>query len=409
MTKSQWDTLWYNARIAAFTQDAFVLPSAAIAVKDQRIAWVGAMSELNGQPESLAKQTYDVKGKLLTPGLVDCHTHLVYAGDRAQEFAARLEGESYESIARRGGGINATVTATRAASEDELFAQSLPRARALLASGVTTLEIKSGYGLTLEAECKILRVAKRIEETLPVTVYKTFLGAHTIPPEFKGKEDNFVDLICNDMIPEVAEQKLADAVDVFCEKIAFSTAQTERIFATAAQYGLPVKCHAEQLSHLGASALAAKYHALSADHLEFATESDIIAMAEAGTAAVLLPGAFYFLREERVPPIALLRKHKVPMAIASDCNPGTSPFLALPLLMHMACTLFRLTIEEAWLAVTENAAKCLTKKPLFGTLMVENDADFVIWDCEELVTLCYYAGLPYPHKVVKKGNIVKFE
>jgi imidazolonepropionase len=365
------------------------------------------METLPGTPLELASEVYDVAGRCLAPGLLDCHTHVVYAGDRAQEFAMRLQGASYETIARAGGGILSTVKATRDASEDALFAQSAVRVDALLKSGVTTIEIKSGYGLDCETEIKMLRVAKKIERLFPVTVRKTFLAAHAVPPEFAGNAQAYVDLICDDMLPKVAAEKLADAVDVFCEKIAFDLAQTERIFKTASHYHLPVKCHAEQFSDSGSAALAAHYHALSADHLEHVSLAGIKALAQAGTVAVLLPGAFYFLRETKMPPIDLLREHHIPIAIASDCNPGTSPVLSLLFVLNMACTLLRLTPEEALLGVTRHAAKALGMESTHGTLAVGKAADLTIWNVTHPAELAYYVGNDPLYQRVKNGRVVR--
>lgn len=405
MTK-QWDAIWVNGLIATCEQGYGLLENAAVAVKEGKIVWVGLRSDLPDQPESLANTVHDMNGCCMTPGLIDCHTHLVYAGNRAYEFELRLEGVSYEEITKQGGGIQSTVSHTRGVSEQELLEQTLPRAKSLMASGVTTLEIKSGYGLDLETELKILRVAKRIEEILPLTVKKTFLGAHTVPKEYKDRAEAYVDLVCNEMIPAVAEEKLADAVDVFCENIAFNLEQTERVFETAQKYNLAIKCHAEQLSDSGAAKLAAKYHALSVDHLEYMSEEGVKAIAESKTVAVLLPGAFYFLREKQMPPIDLLRKYRVPMAISSDCNPGTSPILSLQLIIHMACTLFRMTPEEALLGVTLHAAKALGLQKTHGSIAVGKVADFAIWNVKYPAELAYFMGGNLLHQVVKKGGVV---
>lgn len=402
----QWDTLWINGLIATCEQGYGLLKNAAIAVKNGKIAWVGTMQDLPSEAETLADTVHDITGCSLTPGLIDCHTHLVYAGNRAHEFEQRLQGVSYEDISRQGGGIQSTVTATRAASQDVLFDQSLKRARSLLASGVTSLEIKSGYGLDWETELKILRVAKCIEEALPLTVSKTFLGAHTVPLEYRGKADAYIDLICNEMIPLVAKEKLADAVDVFCERIAFSLQQTERVFKAATEHGLAIKCHAEQLSDSGSAMLAAKYHAWSVDHLEHLSLQGVKAIAESGTVAVLLPGAFYFLRETHYPPIALLREHQVPIAIATDANPGTSPILSLLLILNMACTLFRLTPEEALMGVTLNAAKALGMDKTHGSLVSGKVADFAIWKVGHPAELAYYMGDSPLQQLVKEGRVV---
>lgn len=328
------------------------------------------------------------RGGVMTPGLVDCHTHLVYAGDRAGEFEQRLEGVSYEEIARAGGGILSSVRATRAASEDELIAASLTRLDALLADGVTTLEIKSGYGLTLADELKMLRVARRLGELRPVRVMTTLLGAHALPPEYAGRADDYVRLVCEQMIPAVAREGLADAVDVFCEGIGFSPAQCERIFQVAREHGLAIKAHAEQLSNLGGSALAARYGALSADHVEYLDEAGVRAMAEAGTVAVLLPGAFQVLRETQLPPIELLRQYQVPMAVASDANPGTSPICLPTLMAHLACTLFRLTPREALAGMTAHAARALGL-PELGRIAVGAPADLCLWDIRQPAELAY--------------------
>src|SRR3990167_3583468 len=355
-------------------------------------------------PDNLANHVDDMQGRCVTPGLIDCHSHIVYAGNRSNEFEMRLQGISYEEIAKQGGGIQSTVAATRNASEQELLIQSLPRAQALMASGATTIEIKSGYGLNWETEEKMLRVAKCIEEILPVTIYKTFLGAHTIPIEYRDKPNAYVDLICNEMVPLIAKEKLANAIDVFCEKIAFNLQQTERVFKAAQQHGLAIKCHSEQLSDSGSAILAAKYHALSVDHLEHVSDQGVEAIAKSKTVAVLLPGAFYFLRENKLPPIALLRQHGVPIALASDCNPGTSPILSLLLILNMACTLFRLTPQEALQGVTKYAAQALGLQTTHGTLSVGKTADFAIWNINHPAELAYYLGGSPLYSLVKKGS-----
>lgn len=402
----KWDAIWTNGSIVTCKQGEEEKKQAAIAVKDGKIAWLGTMDELPTTPEQWAATVYDLNGFCLTPGFIDCHTHLVYAGNRAHEFEWRLKGMTYEDIARQGGGIQSTVTATRAASEETLLQQSLSRALALLKSGVTTLEIKSGYGLDWPTELKILRVAKQIEERLSVTVKKTFLGAHTIPPEYRTHPDTYVDLLCEEMIPLVAKEKLAEAVDVFCEKIAFNLPQTERIFRTAKQYGLAIKCHAEQLSDSGSAIAAAKYQALSVDHLEHISNAGVQAISASGTVAVLLPGAFYFLRETKWPPLDLLRQYQVPLAIASDCNPGTSPIVSLLLIMNMACTIFRMTPEEALAGVTRFAAKALGLEKTHGTLAPGMMADFAIWDVSHPVELAYYMGANPLRQLVKEGRIL---
>lgn len=390
--------LWTGCRAATMQAGAAtpygLVEHAAIAVEGDRIAWIGPRHQL---PELLRKgceQEHDCRGALVTPGLIDCHTHLVYGGDRAREFELRLGGASYEDIARAGGGIASTVKATRAASEEELAAQSLPRLRALMGEGVTTIEIKSGYGLALEHEAKTLRVARSLAREQPVDVRTTFLGAHALPPEFAGRADEYIDEVLR-MLPLLQQQGLIDAVDAFCERIAFSTVQIERVFAAAQALGLPVKLHAEQLSDSGGAQLAAHYGALSCDHLEWLGEEGAAAMARAGCVAVLLPGAFYFLRDTRVPPIDLLRKHGVPMAVSTDCNPGSSPCTSLLLMLNMACTLFRLTPQEALAGVTRHAAQALGLKDR-GVLAEGMRADFVLWDVREPAQLAYAMGFN-PH------------
>jgi len=388
-----WDLLLSNASLATFVGEAShgLITDAAIACQDGQIAWIGSMRDLPAASAASAREVHDLDGALVTPGLIDCHTHLVFGGDRAQEFDLRLNGASYEDIARAGGGIVSTVRATRHASEDELLAQSLPRARALLADGVTTLEIKSGYGLELEAERRMLRVARRIGETLGVHVQTSFLGLHALPPEYKDRRKDYVDLVCNELLPALADEGLVDAVDAFCEGIGFSRAETQRVFEHAQQLGLRVKLHAEQLSDLDGAALVATFDGLSADHLEYLSDSGTQAMARAGTVAVLLPGAFYALRETKLPPVDALRSHGVPIAIATDCNPGTSPLLSLRLAANMACTLFRLTPEEALRAVTVNAARALGLSDR-GTLAVGKRADLVAWNARQPAELCYWIG-----------------
>lgn len=406
MNDKQWDAMWINGRIATCEQGLGFMENAGIAVKDGRIAWVGSMRDLPAAPANMAVTLHDLQNYCVTPGFIDCHTHLIYAGNRAREFELRLQGISYEEIARQGGGIQATVTATRAASEEELLQQSLSRAQALMASGATTIEIKSGYGLDWPTELKMLRVAKRIEEYLSITIYKTFLGAHTVPLEYRGKTDAYVDIVCQEMIPIVAQEKLAEAVDVFCEKIAFNLQQTERVFQAAKQYGLGIKCHAEQLSDSGSAALAANYQALSVDHLEHISAQGVKAIAQSHTVAVLLPGAFYFLREKNRPPIQALREQQVAIAIASDCNPGTSPILSLLLILNMACTLFGLTPEEALLGVTRHAAKALGRDASQGTLTVGKAADFAVWKVMHPTELVYYMGAQPLQQLVKQGRLL---
>lgn len=377
------------------------LRNSAIAVQDGRIAWLGAA--VDAPPGA---RTIDGGGAWLTPGLIDCHTHIVHAGNRSGEFEARLNGAGYEDIARAGGGIMATVRATRAASIDELVKQSAPRVLRLLAEGVTSLEIKSGYGLSLDGETAMLRAARAIGEQLPVRVATTFLGAHALPPEYAGRPDDYIDDLCTHMLPQLAQAGLVDAVDAFCERIGFTHAQTERVFAAAAALGLPVKLHAEQLSDQGGAALVARYNGLSADHLEHVTQAGIDAMAAAGTVAVLLPGAFYFLRETVAPPIAALRAAGVPLALATDCNPGTSPLTSLLLAMNMACTLWRMTPAEALAGCTVNAARALGLQDKIGTLAVGKCADFALWDIERPADLAYAMGLN-PCRLVVNGGVVR--
>ena len=386
--------LWTNCRIATMQasngQPYGLLEDAALAVEGDTVAWVGPRSELPASLLARATLQHDAKGALITPGLIDCHTHLVYGGDRANEFEMRLKGASYEEVAASGGGIVSTVKATRAATQKELLAQSLPRLQRLMSEGVTTLEIKSGYGLAMEHERKTLAVARELGQTQPLSVRTTFLGAHATPPEFAGRTDDYVDEVLR-MLPLLHAQGLVDAVDAFCERIAFSTAQTERIFAAARALGLPVKLHAEQLSDSGGAQLAARYGAISCDHLEWLSIEGAAAMAAAGTVAVLLPGAFYFLRETQLPPIELLRQHKVAIAISTDCNPGSSPCTSILLMLNMACTLFRLTPEEALAGVTRNAARALGLSDR-GVLAAGMRADFVLWDVGQPAALSYLLG-----------------
>ena len=371
-----------------------LVDDAALAVEGEQIRWVGPEAELPPELVSGVTQRHECGGALITPGFIDCHTHLVYGGDRAGEFEQRLNGASYEDIARAGGGIASTVQATRAASPQELLDQSRPRLAALLAEGVTTLEIKSGYGLSLEHERKSLAVARELGRQHAVTVRTTFLGAHALPPEFAGRADDYIDAVLA-MLPVLQGEGLVDAVDAFCERIAFSTAQTERVFAAAQALGLPLKLHAEQLSDSGGAQLAARFGALSCDHLEWLSEEGAAAMRAAGSVAVLLPGAYYFLRDTRPPPIALLRSAGVPMALSTDCNPGSSPCTSLLLMLNMACTLFRLTPEEALAGVTRHAAQALGLADR-GVIAPGARADFVLWDVLRPAQLAYTLGFN-PH------------
>jgi len=389
--------------VTTLTKDGLQQASQAIGIVGASIAWCGAMRDLPRDYQTSVPNVMDAEGKLLTPGLIDCHTHLVYAGNRADEFKLRLDGVSYADIARHGGGILSTVRQTRSVSEEVLLQQSLPRILALRAEGVTTVEIKSGYGLDLATELKMLRVAKRLGELSGVRVRTTFLGAHAIPPEFASQKQAYVDYLCHEVMPLVVEAGLADAMDVFCESIAFSRAETEQLFATAHALGLPIKCHAEQLSNMGATLLATKYQALSCDHLEFLDAEGATAMAGAGTVAVLLPGAYYFLRETRKPPIDLLREACVGIAIASDCNPGSAPTTSLLLMMNMACQLFSLTVPETLSAVTFQAARALGMEQQVGTLAVGMAADMVLWSTRDSAELCYYFGHCLAHQTMIAG------
>jgi imidazolonepropionase len=393
-TDDRWDHLILDTGLATLVDNGKpygAIEDGAIGWRDGVIVFAGARADLPGDPRTIAHRVESLPGTWITPGLVDCHTHLVFGGDRAREFEQRLEGATYEEIARAGGGIVSSVRATRLASEDDLFAQSLPRAQALLADGVTTLEIKSGYGLEPEAERRMLRVARRIGTALGIDVRTTFLGMHALPPEYAGRRADYVALVCDMMLPSLADEGLIDAVDAFCETIGFTHAETDRLFARASELGLPVKLHAEQLSDMGGTALVARYGGLSADHLEWTNDGDVAAMAKAGTVAVLLPGAYYALRDTRPPPIDAFRQHGVPMAVATDLNPGTSPLLSLRLAMGMACTLFRLTPEEALRGATLNAARALGLDDR-GSLAVGKRADIAIWNIGHLPELCYWIG-----------------
>jgi imidazolonepropionase len=403
------DGVWTGLRLAPGAAPGIPLSSttdAAIVVQQGHIEWVGAAAAL---PDAYAAQAHlprhDGGGALVTPGLVDCHTHLVYGGQRANEFAMRLAGASYEEIAQAGGGIVSSVRATREASEEALFSSAAARLEVLLAQGVCAIEIKSGYGLSLEHERKQLRVARRLGEAYGVTVRTTFLGAHALPPEYAGRSSDYIDLVCQTMMPALAAEGLIDAVDVFCERIAFSLEETERVFKAAQALGLPVKLHAEQLSDMGGAALAARYGALSCDHIEHLSRPGIDAMRAAGTVAVLLPGAYYTLRDTHLPPIEALRAAGVPMAISTDHNPGTSPCLSLLLMINMACTLFRLTVPEALAGVTANAARALGLQATHGVIAPGVPANFVLWRVGELAELAYWLGGQPVRTVVRQGRI----
>jgi len=398
------DRVWRGARLATMAAGQpglGIVDQGLIAATNGRIVHVGTESDA---PPFEAAETIDCEGRWITPGLVDCHTHIVYGGNRAHEFELRLAGATYDEIARAGGGIVSTMRATRGESEDQLLAGARKRVETLMRDGVTTLEIKSGYGLDLDSEMKSLRVARRLGETLPLSVFTTFLGAHALPPEAKGDKDAYIAEVCDRQMPAVATAGLADAVDAFCESIAFSPEQVRRVFEAARKLGLPVKLHAEQLTTLGGAALAARFGALSADHLEHADEAGILALAHAGTVAVLLPGAFYFLRETQKPPVDLLRKHGVPIAISSDSNPGTSPLTSLLLTMNMAATFFRLTVDECLLGVTRHAAKALGRLDQIGTLETGKSCDLAIWDIERPAELVYRIGYTPLHTRVWRGR-----
>lgn len=398
--------LWQNARLATMAPGRpgiGVVEAGAILVEGERIVFAGSEADL---PRNLAApaEIIDCDGRWITPGLMDCHTHLVWAGNRAHEFELRLAGASYEEVAKAGGGIVSSVKALRAASEDELVRQTLPRLDALLGEGVTSVEIKSGYGLDLENEVKSLRAARRLAHERRVDIVTTFLGAHALPPEAAGDKDAFIAKVADEMLPAIAAEGLADAVDAFCEGIAFSPAQTERVFAAARRLGLPVKLHADQLSNLGGAALAARFGALSADHLEHTDEAGAAAMARAGTVAVILPGAFYFIRETKKPPIELFRAHGVAMAVSTDCNPGTSPLTSLLLAMNMSATLFRMTVDECLLGVTRHAARALGRLGETGTLEASKRADLAIWNIERPAELVYRMGFNPLHARIWRGH-----
>lgn len=395
-------TLWRNTRIATCDERRQVFSTGAVVTRDGTIEWVGPDDE---RPAGLRPdRTVELAGRWLTPGLIDCHTHLVFAGQRAAEFARRTSGSSYADIAREGGGILSTMRATRAASEDALLEQSRPRLQSLLQEGVTTVEIKTGYGLELASEAKMLRVARRLEAEHPVTVSTSFLAAHALPPEFGGKPDEYVETICRDWLPALAEH--IDAVDAYCEDIAFSAAQCDRLFTIARALGLPVRLHSEQLSNVGGSQVAARHGALSCDHLEHADERDAAALAQSGTVAVMLPIAYYMLEERQLPPLAALRAHGVALAVASDCNPGSAPGASLLLAMNMARRLFGLTSEEVLLGVTQHAARALGLAAQRGSIAVGQAADFAAWSIDSLDELGYWVGFNPCSMVVKDGAIV---
>ena len=398
------DRIWRGARLATLAPDRDglgIIEDGIVAARGGLIAYAGAAADA---PALEAQQTISLDGRWITPGLVDCHTHLVFGGNRAHEFELRLAGASYEEVARAGGGIVSTMRATRAASEAELVASALPRLDTLIAEGVTTIEIKSGYGLATDAEVRSLRAARALAQHRPVSVSTTFLGAHALPPEANGDKDAYIDQVCREMLPAVGRENLADSVDVFCEGIAFSPEQTARVFQAAKAHGIPVRAHVDQLSNLHGAALAAQFNALSADHLEYTDEDGAAAMAKAGTVAVLLPGAFYFIRETQRPPIDLFRRHGTHMAVATDCNPGTSPLTSLLLAMNMAATLFRLTVDECIAGVTREAARALGLIEEIGTLEAGKFCDLAIWDIERPADLVYRMGFNPLHARVWRGQ-----
>ncbi|WP_206952791.1 imidazolonepropionase [Trinickia acidisoli] len=398
------DLVWQHLNLCPNGDPGETIADAALVVRNGTIAWLGAARDLPREFDAWPRE--GLGGAWVTPSLVDCHTHLVYGGNRADEFALRLAGASYEEIARRGGGIVSTVSATRAADEAALIASAAARLEPLLAEGVGAIEIKSGYGLELASERKTLRVARSLGQRYPVSVYTTFLGAHALPPEYAGRADAYIDEVCERMLPALADEGLVDAVDVFCERIGFTLAQSERVFEAAVRCGLPVKIHAEQLSLAGGAALAARYRALSADHLEFLDEAGVQAMKEAGTVAVLLPGAYYFVRETQLPPIDLLRRYDVPIALATDSNPGTSPATSLLAMLNLGCTLFRLTVPEVLQGVTRHAARALGRGERHGELAPGRAADFVVWSVATLAELAYWIGRPLAARVVRAGSTV---
>ena len=398
--------LWRNARLATCDAEQRSITGGALLTRGARIEWVGEEAQLPAIASGA--EVHDLAGAWVTPGLIDCHTHLVFAGTRADEYAQRLRGRSYEEIARAGGGILSTVRAVRAASEAQLFEESAPRLAALASEGVTTIEIKSGYGLTLADEAKMLRVARALGRAFPVTVRTTLLAAHTLPPEFRGRADAYIDTIAGEWLPALLGEGLVDAVDIFCERIAFSVAQAERLFAAAHALGVPVKMHAEQLANLGGTLMATRYHALSCDHLEYAAEDEAAALAAAGSVAVLLPVAYYCLAEARQPPVAALRQARAAIAIASDCNPGSAPGTSLLLAMSMATRLFGLTAEEALQAVTRHAAQALGLTGERGVLAAGQAADFVVWNVRSPAELSYWIGFNPRRTVVRAGEVLRW-
>lgn len=407
---SKWDTLWLGANIATMAtshdDDLHIIEDAAIGIKDGKIIFIDKMTTLPGDPNTLADTCYVVKDKWITPGLIDCHTHLIFAGNRANEFSMRIGGASYAQIAQQGGGILSTVYATRAASEKTLFELSKNRLQHWLEQGVTTVEIKSGYGLNLETELKMLRVAKRLQKEMPITIKVTCLAAHTVPPEYQHDKTAYIDLVVNEILPAAKAENLCDAVDVFCEHIAFDLTQTERIFKKAQALGLPIKCHAEQLSCSHSAELSARFDALSCEHLEFVSSAGIQAMAQHGCVAVLLPMAYYFLNETQMPPIGELQRQGVKIAIATDCNPGSAPTFSLLTTLQMASVLWKMTPNQVLKGVTKYAAKALGIDHLVGSLAVGKLADFAIWDIQTPSELCYWIGHKPLYQLIKAGKII---
>jgi imidazolonepropionase len=403
---SRYDTIWFNAHLATMTPGDTpfgAIEDGAIAARDGAIAWVGRREDLPDTPERLADRAVDAGGRWITPGLIDPHTHLVFGGDRVADFARRIAGQSYVATAGGGSGIAYTVAMTRAADEETLYRGAAQRMRAMIANGSTTIEIKSGYGLDVETELRLLRVARRLGRELGITVRTTYLGAHVVPPEYANRRGAYLALVCDEMLPRIAREKLADAVDVFCDTIAFSPAESARVLDAARRLGLPVKVHADQIADTGAAALAAEQGALSADHLEHTGDAGVAALARAGTVAVLLPGAFYYLRETAKPPITALRAHGVPIALATDCNPGTSPVTTLPTVLNLACVLFGLTPEEALAGVTRNAARALGLEDR-GALLTGLRCDLALWDVSSPVELFYWLGTSRCASVVVNGT-----
>ncbi|MCH7564423.1 MAG: imidazolonepropionase [Gemmatimonadetes bacterium] len=406
-------TIWTNTNVATFSATSAepygAVLEGAVAVRGGRILWVGHRDAMPAGILGGQTETVDLGGRWMTPGLIDCHTHLVFAGDRADEFERRLLGESYEEIARSGGGIRSTVTATRAASFDTLLSAAERRLRALASEGVTTVEIKSGYGLELDTEMRMLQVALELERRNPIRVVGTLLGAHALPEEFEGRSAEYLEVVCEEMIPRAAEEGLAACVDAFCEEIAFTAEECGAVFDAAKAHGLPVRLHADQLSDSGGAALAAGHGALSADHLEFASEAGVRAMAAAGTVAVLLPGAFYTLRQTRPPPVDALRESGVPIALATDANPGSSPVLSPLTILQMGCTLFGLTPEEALAGMTRNGARALGLGDEIGTIEEGKAADFAVWDIDHPRELCYWLGGTPCHSVISGGEVASYD